>query len=94
MNSTHGNILAIFVKRNNFRNINLNGNQLEGPLPQSLVNCIDLEVLDLGNNKINGAFPYWLGSLQKFQVLVIRSNRFQGCIGNPKTNFLSQICES
>ena len=87
MNSTHGNILAIFVKRNNFRNINLNGNLLEGPLPQSLVNCIDLEVLDLGNNKINGAFPYWLGSLQKFQVLVIRSNRFQGCIGNPKTKF-------
>nr|XP_023889779.1 receptor-like protein 9DC3 isoform X1 [Quercus suber]XP_023889794.1 receptor-like protein 9DC3 isoform X1 [Quercus suber] len=87
MNSIHGNIPAIFSKGNNFRNINVNGNQLEGPLPQSLVNCTDLEVLDLGNNKINGAFPYWLGSLQKLQVLVIRSNRFQGCIGNPKTKF-------
>nr|XP_023874488.1 receptor-like protein 9DC3 [Quercus suber] len=86
MNSLHGTIPATFSKGNDFRTINLNGNQLEGPLPRSLANCTNLEVLDLGNNKINGVFPYWLESLQNLLVLVIRSNRFQGHI-NPKTKF-------
>ncbi|KAK4607858.1 hypothetical protein RGQ29_001607 [Quercus rubra] len=82
-NSLNGTIPTTFS--NSLRNINLNGNQLEGPLPRSLENCSDLEVLDLGNNKINGTFPYWLGSILNLQVLVIRSNKFRGCIGNPKT---------
>ena len=46
-----------------------------------------MEVLDLGNNKISDTFPHWLGNLPKLRVLVLRSNRFQGSIGNPKTNF-------
>ncbi|TYJ39213.1 hypothetical protein E1A91_A04G051200v1 [Gossypium mustelinum] len=56
--------------------LNLNGNQLEGSIPQSLKNCHNLEVLDLGNNKINDTFPYWLGMHPHLQVLVLRSNRF------------------
>ena len=39
-------IPATFSKGNKYRNINLNGNQLEGPLPRSLANCRNLEVLD------------------------------------------------
>ena len=87
MNSLHGTIPATFSKGNNFRNINLNGNQLEGSLPQSLENCRNLEVLDLGSNKINGTFPYWLEGLLNLQVLFIRSNKFQGYIGNHKIKF-------
>nr|XP_023905576.1 receptor-like protein 9DC3 [Quercus suber]XP_023905577.1 receptor-like protein 9DC3 [Quercus suber] len=87
MNSLHGTIPVTFSKGNNFRNINLNGNQLEGPLPQALANCRNLEVLDLGSNKINGTFPYWLEGLLNLRVLVIRSNKFQGRIGSSKTKF-------
>lgn len=61
------------------------GNQLEGPLPQSLVNCRHLEVLDLGNNIINNTFPHWLGTLPNLRVLVLQSNRFHGPIENPST---------
>ncbi|XP_017604272.1 receptor-like protein 9DC3 [Gossypium arboreum] len=64
------------------RTLNLNGNQLEGSIPQSLTNCHSLEVLDLGNNNINDTFPYWLGTLPNLQVLVLRSNRFHGDIQN------------
>ena len=71
----------------------MNGNQLEGPLPESLFNCRHLEVLDLGNNKINGIFPHWLGTLPNLRVLVLRSNRFQGTIGNPKTKFTFTILQ-
>ncbi|MBA0756609.1 hypothetical protein Gogos_021354 [Gossypium gossypioides] len=64
------------------RTLNLNGNQLEGSIPQSLKNCYSLEVLDLGNNNINDTFPYWLGTLTYLEVLVLRSNRFHGDIQN------------
>ena len=65
----------------------MNGNHLEASLPLSLVNCIHLEVLDLGNNKINGIFPHWLGTLPNLRVLVLEANRFQGTIGIPNTKF-------
>jgi Leucine-rich repeat (LRR) protein len=50
-----------------------------------LVNCKELEVLDVGNNKINDTFPRWLETLPELRVLVLRSNNFHGIIGNPKT---------
>ena len=62
----------------------IDNNQLEGPIPQSLVNCKDLEVLDFGNNKLNGTFPSWLGNLKNLQILVLHSNRFYGHIVNPE----------
>ncbi|TYI32371.1 hypothetical protein ES332_A04G055800v1 [Gossypium tomentosum] len=75
---TYSNQLSVVL----LRTLNLNGNQLEGSIPQSLTNCHSLEVLDLGNNNINDTFPYWLGTLPNLQVLVLRSNRFHGDIQN------------
>ncbi|KAJ8769918.1 hypothetical protein K2173_009000 [Erythroxylum novogranatense] len=63
------------------RSLNLNGNQLEGSIPQSFVNYQGLQVLDLGNNKMNDTFPFWLQSLlPNLKVLVLRSNLFEGPI--------------
>ncbi|XP_028053280.1 receptor-like protein 9DC3 [Camellia sinensis] len=76
----------IFGKGNQLEILNLNGNQFEGPVPQSLTNCRQLKVLDLGNNKINDTFPYWLGTLPELRVLVLRSNKFHGPIDNSKPN--------
>ncbi|XP_059288664.1 receptor-like protein 43 [Lycium ferocissimum] len=53
------------------RTIVLNGNQFEGPVPVSLLNCTDLEVLDLGNNAINDTFKACLGTLEQLQVLIL-----------------------
>lgn len=87
MNQFLGKIPSTFPKANILRNLNLRGNGMEGPLPQSLINCRKMEVLDLGDNKINDTFPNWLESLPLLQVLVLRSNRLYGPIGNPKTRF-------
>ena len=84
-NTFHGTILETFAEGNNLRSLNLDGNQLEGPLPQSLVNYRHLEMLDLGNNKINDTFSHWLGTLPDLRVLVLQSNRFHGPIENPNT---------
>ncbi|XP_060675427.1 receptor like protein 22-like isoform X2 [Ziziphus jujuba] len=81
MNMLDGMIPTTFAKGNNtLRNINLSGNRLEGPVPRSLLNCRNLEILDLGNNMINDTFPQWLESLPMLQVLVLRCNKFHGSI--------------
>ncbi|CAL5415840.1 unnamed protein product [Camellia sinensis] len=85
INSFRGTFTATFTKGNVLRNFNLNGNQIEGQDPRSLLNCRHLEVLDLGKNKINDTFPHWLGTLRNLQVLVLRFNMFDGPIGSFKT---------
>ncbi|GKV05288.1 hypothetical protein SLEP1_g17318 [Rubroshorea leprosula] len=85
-NRFHGNMPSMFPKGCRIQNFNLHGNQMEGLLPRSLVNCRMLEVLDIGNNNIKDTFPYWLESLPKLQVLVLRSNKFHGFVHNTKAN--------
>ncbi|KAL7249112.1 hypothetical protein ACSBR1_011305 [Camellia fascicularis] len=85
INSFSSTFTATFTKGNLLRNLNLNGNQIEGQVSRSLLNCEYLEVLDLGKNKINDTFPHWLETLTELQVLVLRFNRFHGHIGTFKT---------
>jgi len=89
MNNFHDAIPDRIAKDNQLITLVFNGNQLEGLLPKSLVNCKKkkkMEVLDLGNNKINDHFPYWLEALPELKVLVLQSNRFYGPIRNHKTS--------
>ncbi|KAL7219123.1 hypothetical protein ACSBR2_012239 [Camellia fascicularis] len=50
------------------RNLNLNGNQIEGQVLRALLNCEHLGVLDLRINKINDTFFHWLGTLLELQT--------------------------
>ena len=87
MNQLHGTIPETFSKGNLIRNLDFNGNQLEGPLLRSLINCRRLQVLDLGNNRINDTFPHWLETLPELQVLILRSNRFHGHVRGSNFQF-------
>ncbi|XVE52918.1 hypothetical protein DITRI_Ditri02bG0163000 [Diplodiscus trichospermus] len=51
MNKFHGGIPE-FANCEALTTLGLNGNQLEGVLPRSILNCKKLEVLDIGNNRI------------------------------------------
>ncbi|XP_044473185.1 receptor-like protein 7 [Mangifera indica] len=86
-NNLHGSIPDIFANSSELISLDLNGNKLEGRLPRSLVDCIWLEVINVGNNKIRDEFPYWLGTLSELKVLVLRSNRFYGPIQISKSLF-------
>ncbi|KAG4150129.1 hypothetical protein ERO13_D05G376366v2 [Gossypium hirsutum] len=93
-NKFYGTIPPTFAEGCQLSNFNLNGNLLEGPLTPSILNCNDLEALDLGSNKINDTFPHWLGSLPFFQVLVLKSNHMHGslCLNSSKSSpFFSKI---
>ncbi|XVF78970.1 hypothetical protein PTKIN_Ptkin14bG0181000 [Pterospermum kingtungense] len=85
MNNLRGKIPETFFSESCLlRSLRINNNQLEGPIPQSLANCKDFEVLDLGSNKFNDTFPSWLGNLKNLQILFLRSNRFYGHIIDPE----------
>ncbi|WRX29454.1 Leucine-rich repeat - like 10 [Theobroma cacao] len=91
-NKLHGTIPATFAKGCQLENLNLNANQLEGPLTRSILNCRSLQVLDLGNNKINATFPHWLGTLQELKVLVMKSNQMHGSInGKRRTHYFRKL---
>ncbi|XP_021281925.1 receptor-like protein 12 [Herrania umbratica] len=77
-------VLPEFMKGCQLKALSFYGNRFEGDLPQSLVNCTSLEVLDLGNNNMKGTFPYWLETLPELQVLVLSSNKFHGLVPKSK----------
>lgn len=77
-----------------FQTLGLNGNLLEGSLPESLMNCQHLEVFDLGNNNFNGGFPCWLKNISGLRVLILKSNKFHGdisCIENNSWSVLQIV---
>ncbi|XVF03669.1 hypothetical protein REPUB_Repub05bG0013300 [Reevesia pubescens] len=82
INSNYGSLFP------NLQIFDLSSNDLDGPLPKSLMNCSKLQVLNVGNNKINDTFPHWLGALPVLKVLVLRSNNFHGVIINPNNGSL------
>jgi len=82
MNNLCGTIPATYLLIQSLHTMNLNDNQLEGPLdwPGAKVMCKQLRVFDVGQNNIGGGFPSWLHSLPELQVLVLRANNFNGTI--------------
>ncbi|CAL4965437.1 unnamed protein product [Urochloa decumbens] len=65
-------------ERCSFEALDFSGNWIGGQLPRSLVNCKNLEVLDIGNNQISDYFPCWMNTLVRLQVLILKSNKFFG----------------
>ncbi|KAF3454492.1 hypothetical protein FNV43_RR04939 [Rhamnella rubrinervis] len=85
-NNFHGSIPPISTNgstHNMMIILDLSHNQLQGKVPQSLINCSKLQVLNLGYNQINDTFPFWLQNLSELQILVLRSNNFFGPIWHP-----------
>ncbi|XP_034893558.1 receptor-like protein 9DC3 [Populus alba] len=86
MNNLRGTIFSPFSKGNNLVHLNLNGNELEGKIPSSIINCIMLQVLDLGDNKVEDTFPYVLETLPELYILVLKSNKLHGFVNGPTAN--------
>lgn len=60
--------------------INLESNNLAGPLPAELSNLTYLNYLYLGPNQLTGPIPPELGSLTNLRTLFLRSNQLTGTI--------------
>ncbi|KFK23445.1 hypothetical protein AALP_AAs69602U000300 [Arabis alpina] len=69
------------------RSLDVGHNQLSGELPKSLINCTDLEFLNVEDNRINDTFLFGVSLLPHLQVLVLRSNEFHGPVSHPRDSF-------
>ncbi|PRQ60810.1 putative non-specific serine/threonine protein kinase [Rosa chinensis] len=91
-------LVVLNVRRNNLtyvdefsencglETLDISGNQIQGQFLKSLVNCTQLEILNLGNNLITEQFPCFLRKTSTLRVLILRSNKFYGRIACQKTN--------
>ena len=61
--------------------LKLNNNSLDKEIPNSLKNCTNLIIFDLGNNQLSGVIPSWIGrKFSSLRFLILRENRFFGRI--------------
>ena len=60
--------------------MNLGGNSLTGPIPESLGGLSNLTELDLGGNSLSGPIPEVLGGLSNLEQLYLRYNELTGPI--------------
>jgi hypothetical protein len=71
---------GITVTGTRVTDINLYGNNLNGSIPSSIGNLVNLQGLWLGNNQLSGSIPSSIGNLVSLQYLVLSSNQLSGSI--------------
>ncbi|KAM1332921.1 hypothetical protein EV1_008987 [Malus domestica] len=59
-------------------NLSLHTNVFNGTIPDSISECLRLEVFEVQNNLFSGDFPVGLWSLPKIKLLRAENNRFSG----------------
>ncbi|VFQ96771.1 unnamed protein product [Cuscuta campestris] len=65
-------------KNSSLKVLYLQNNLFNGPIPESLSNCSQLQSLDLSFNYLSGKIPSSLGSLSKLKDLIIWLNQLEG----------------
>ncbi|CAN4091929.1 unnamed protein product [Withania somnifera] len=58
----------------------LSNNKLHGPMPTSLSNCSQLQILSLSENEFGGSIHSKIGKLSNLQILYLGSNHFTGSL--------------
>ncbi|KAK7260600.1 hypothetical protein RIF29_26792 [Crotalaria pallida] len=76
-----------------FTSIDFSSNNLEGPIPEELMNFTGLYVLNLSGNTFTGQIPSSIGNLKQLESLDLSNNHFSGTILTQlaSLNFLSYL---
>ncbi|KAK1692258.1 hypothetical protein QYE76_008955 [Lolium multiflorum] len=61
----------------------------EGPIPPSLINLKNLELIDISNSQINGSIPRSIGNLTSLQYLDLSHNQINGSIPSTLSKLIS-----
>ncbi|XP_057435271.1 LOW QUALITY PROTEIN: receptor-like protein 40 [Lotus japonicus] len=63
-----------------FTSVDFSSNNLQGPIPEELINFTALRVLNLSHNALNGTIPSSIGNLKLLESLDLSNNYFDGGI--------------
>lgn len=69
----------------------LYGNNLTGPIPESIGELPNLQELALQENRLSGLIPVSLGSLKSLKRLLLYSNQFSGTIPDSLGNLMNLV---
>ncbi|XP_071722095.1 uncharacterized protein [Rutidosis leptorrhynchoides] len=72
--------LPEFAATPHLDHMEINGNEISGPIPSSLGNCNNISWIDLSSNRITGMIPSELGNLGNLMYLNLSHNRLQGSL--------------
>ncbi|XP_062200449.1 MDIS1-interacting receptor like kinase 2-like isoform X2 [Phragmites australis] len=68
-------------KLRNLGSLDISGNNLSGPIPDELGDCIKLQSLRINNNNFNGNLPGSIGNLESLQIMLdVSSNKLNGVL--------------
>ncbi|KAH9618377.1 hypothetical protein KSS87_000825 [Heliosperma pusillum] len=79
-NKLTGHIPSELGKLTDLFDLNIANNNLEGPIPENLSSCANLNSLNLHGNKLNGTIPGAFQNLESMTYLNLSSNNFGGPI--------------
>ncbi|XWS31283.1 hypothetical protein CRYUN_Cryun23aG0064000 [Craigia yunnanensis] len=80
------------IRRFSFlKELYLDGNKLEGPVPDSFGNLLSLTVLSLAGNKLTGSLPQSIGLMSSLKVFDVSSNSLNGVISEIHLLKLSKL---
>jgi Leucine rich repeat len=72
----------IFTHVTRLTELDLQGNELTGPIPTTLGYLKDIQILILGHNKLSGSLPRQIGLMVDLQMLNLQDNNIGGSIPN------------
>uniref|UniRef100_A0A803MB30 Exocyst complex component EXO84A n=2 Tax=Chenopodium quinoa TaxID=63459 RepID=A0A803MB30_CHEQI len=75
----------------NLTKLNLFGNNLSGPIPESIGKLIKLEEIQLQENRFLASIPSSIGSLRNLQRLFLYSNRLSGFMPDTISNLVNLV---
>ncbi|XVF77262.1 hypothetical protein PTKIN_Ptkin14bG0029200 [Pterospermum kingtungense] len=78
-----------FQYNNSLEYIDLSSNNLQGPIPSSISQLLNLTSLDLSSNKIQGPIPSSISQLKNLISLFLSSNELQGPIPSSTSQLLN-----
>uniref|UniRef100_A0A7N0ZY03 non-specific serine/threonine protein kinase n=1 Tax=Kalanchoe fedtschenkoi TaxID=63787 RepID=A0A7N0ZY03_KALFE len=77
---------SIFASGCSLLELDLSANRFAGEFPDTVSNCVNLEMLNLWGNGFTGKIPWQIGWISTLRYLILGSNRFSGDVPDSLVN--------